>query len=118
MSAGGLLGLGAAVAWGSGDFLGGWNARRLPPTTVAFWAQSSSLLILLALLVAVRPGWNNAAFGWGLAAGLFTGFGGAHALRAGLARRGERLRGLLAGGIDGDDTEVRAASGAHAGDGA
>lgn len=77
MSPGVLFGLGAAFAWGSGDFLGGWNARRLPATTVAFWAQSSSLVILLALVVVVRPGWDNAAFGWGLAAGLFTGFGGA-----------------------------------------
>ncbi len=72
-----LFGLGAAFAWGSGDFLGGWNARRLPSTTVAFWAQSTSLLILFALVIAVRPGWDGAAFGWGLAAGLFTGFGGA-----------------------------------------
>ena len=77
MGSGVLFGLGAAFAWGSGDFLGGWNARRLPSTTVAFWAQSSSLVILLALVAAVRPGWDNAAFGWGLAAGLFTGFGGA-----------------------------------------
>lgn len=77
MSPGVLFGLGAAFAWGTGDFLGGWNSRRLPSTTVAFWAQSSSLVILLALVLAVRPGWDNAAFGWGLAAGLFTGFGGA-----------------------------------------
>jgi drug/metabolite transporter (DMT)-like permease len=77
MSPGVLFGLGAAFAWGSGDFLGGWNARKLPATTVAFWAQSTSLLILLGLVVAVRPGWDGAAFGWGLAAGLFTGFGGA-----------------------------------------
>ncbi len=77
MPSGVLFGLGAAFAWGSGDFLGGWNARRLPSTTVAFWAQSSSLAILLALVLVVRPGWDNTAFGWGLAAGLFTGFGGA-----------------------------------------
>lgn len=77
MSPGVLFGLGAAFAWGSGDFLGGWNARRLPSTTVAFWAQATSLLILLALVVAVQPGWDNTAFAWGLTAGLFTGFGGA-----------------------------------------
>ena len=77
MSGGVLFGLGAAFAWGSGDFLGGWNARKLPATTVAFWAQSTSLLILLALVIAARRGWDAAAFGWGLAAGLFTGFGGA-----------------------------------------
>jgi drug/metabolite transporter (DMT)-like permease len=77
MSAGVLFGLGAAFAWGSGDFLGGLNARRLPSTTVAFWAQSTSLVILFVVVLAVRPGWDNAAFGWGLAAGLFTGFGGA-----------------------------------------
>jgi drug/metabolite transporter (DMT)-like permease len=77
MSSGVVFGLAAAAAWGSGDFLGGWNARRLPSTTVAFWAQSSSLAILVALVLVVRPGWDNEAFGWGLAAGLFTGFGGA-----------------------------------------
>lgn len=77
MSSGVLFGLGAAVAWGGGDFLGGWNARRLPSTTVAFWAQTSSLAILLALVVVVRPEWDTTAFGWGLSAGLFTGFGGA-----------------------------------------
>jgi drug/metabolite transporter (DMT)-like permease len=77
MSSGVLFGLAAALAWGGGDFLGGWNSRRLPATTVAFWAQTSSLAILLALVLVVRPGWDATAFGWGFAAGLFTGFGGA-----------------------------------------
>ena len=37
------LALGASIAWGASDFLGGLASRRLPVTAVLFWAQLSGL---------------------------------------------------------------------------
>lgn len=71
-----LLGLAAALAWGTSDFLGGRFTRRYPAFTVGLVSQSTSFLLLLAVAAVVRPELGGQAMAWGLAAGLFTSFGG------------------------------------------
>lgn len=79
-----LLGLSAALAWGTSDFLGGRFTRKYPVFTVSFVSQAVSCLLLLLLTAAVRPALDGETLAWGLAAGLFTSFG-AIALYQGLA---------------------------------
>ncbi|MBK6562019.1 EamA family transporter [Candidatus Amarobacter glycogenicus] len=79
-----LLGLGAAFSWGTSDFLGGRFTRKYPAFTVGLVSQSSSLLALLLVAAIVRPEVRAEAIAWGLAAGVFTSFGGM-ALYQGLA---------------------------------
>ena len=71
-----LFGLGAALSWGPSDFLGGRFTQKYPAFTVGLVSQSSSLLALLILAAVVRPDVRGDALLWGLAAGVFTGFGG------------------------------------------
>ena len=71
-----LFGLAAALAWGTSDFLGGRFTRRYPAFTVGLVSQSTSFLLLLAVAAVVRPELGGQAMAWGLAAGLFTSFGG------------------------------------------
>ncbi|MBK9342909.1 MAG: DMT family transporter [Dehalococcoidia bacterium] len=79
-----LFGLGAAFSWGTSDFLGGRFTRKYPAFTVGLVSQSSSLLALLLVAAIVRPEVRAEAIAWGLAAGVFTSFGGM-ALYQGLA---------------------------------
>ncbi|HNM78402.1 MAG TPA: EamA family transporter [Tepidiformaceae bacterium] len=79
-----LLGLAAALSWGTSDFLGGRFTTRHPVFTVGLVAQATSFLLLLAVSLIARPALGGSALGWGLAAGLFTSFGGV-ALYKGLA---------------------------------
>ena len=65
-----LIGLAAAVAYGSGDFLGGLAARRLPPLRVTAISAASGLVLLLVLLVVVPGTPSGAAVGWGVASGV------------------------------------------------
>jgi drug/metabolite transporter (DMT)-like permease len=55
MELGVLFGLGSAVAFGSGDFTGGFAARRVSGFTVAGAAQVVGLCFLLILLAVTRP---------------------------------------------------------------
>jgi drug/metabolite transporter (DMT)-like permease len=71
-----LFGLGAALSWGTSDFLGGRFTQKYPAFTVGLVSQSSSLLALLILAAVIRPDVRGEALLWGLAAGVFTGFGG------------------------------------------
>lgn len=71
-----LLGLAAALAWGTSDFLGGRFTTKYPAFTVGLVSQSTSCLLLLAVAAVVRPELSGSALAWGLAAGLFTSFGG------------------------------------------
>jgi drug/metabolite transporter (DMT)-like permease len=67
------LGLGSGLAWGTADFFGGIQSRRLPALTVAFWSQAAGalgLVIALALEGARPP---VAGIAWGLAAGAGSG---------------------------------------------
>jgi drug/metabolite transporter (DMT)-like permease len=79
------LALGAALAWGVGDYLGGVGARRF--STLAVLAGSQIVgLTSVALVVAVqgRPPFGSAGFAFGLAAGI-GGVVGLGALYRGLA---------------------------------
>lgn len=80
-----LLALGAAVCWGTGDFCGGFAARRMPTAAVVVVAQSLGLVAILAGALLFReplPGLPDV--GWGAAAGVF-GVVGALLLYRGLA---------------------------------
>lgn len=78
------FGLAAALFWGTSDFLGGRFTTRYPALTVGLVSQSTSFLLLFGLFAIIRPEVSAHALGWGLAAGLFTSFGGI-ALYQGLA---------------------------------
>ncbi len=71
-----LLGLAAALSWGTSDFLGGRFTRKFPVLTVGLVSQATSCLLLVLVAVIVRPELGGTALAWGLAAGLFTSFGG------------------------------------------
>jgi drug/metabolite transporter (DMT)-like permease len=70
-----LLGLTAAVLYGSGDFLGGMATRRLQVLPVLMLADTAGLIVALAV-AAVSPGAVGlAGLAWGISAGLIGGFG-------------------------------------------
>ncbi len=71
-----LFGLGAALAWGTSDFLGGRFATRLPVFTVGLASHLAAILLLAAAVLLLRPEISAGALRWGLAAGLATSFGG------------------------------------------
>ena len=65
------LALGASVAWGASDFLGGLVSRRLAVATVLFWAQLTGLaLAAAAWLLAGGALPSGGAAAMGAAAGL------------------------------------------------
>jgi drug/metabolite transporter (DMT)-like permease len=68
-----VLGLGAALSWGTADFFGGLQARRLPTLVVVFWSQLAGGLSVWLLLLGLgqRPEWTSVA--WGMGAGVFGG---------------------------------------------
>ena len=70
-----LLGLSASVCWGTADFFGGLQSRRLSALAVALWSQlvgGSVLLAALLILQDNRP-LHPAAVAWGAAGGLCGG---------------------------------------------
>lgn len=71
-----LFGLAAALAWGTSDFLGGRFTTKYPVLTVGLVSQATSCFVLLVVAAIVRPELTGSALAWGLAAGLFTSFGG------------------------------------------
>lgn len=79
-----LFGLAAALAWGTSDFLGGRFATKYPVFTVGLVSQSTSFSLLCLVMLAFRPEIGAEQLVWGVAAGLFTSFGGL-ALYQGLA---------------------------------
>src|SRR5437016_14365333 len=72
-----LCGLGAAVAWGSADFIAGLQARQLPALVVAFWSQVAGALVLAVLLLIGGQPPVPAGLLWGLVAGLSQGIASA-----------------------------------------
>ena len=81
-----LLGLGSAIAYGSGDFSGGLAARRLPPYQVMVLSSLVNCVVLLAIVLFVeqKPISLTSTL-WAAAAGL-VGTIGLTALYTGLAR--------------------------------
>lgn len=71
-----LLGLAAALAWGTSDFLGGRFTTKYPAFTVGLVSQTTSCFLLLIVVAIARPDLGGEALAWGFAAGLFTSFGG------------------------------------------
>ena len=70
-----LLGLAAAVLYGTGDFLGGLATRKVPVLTVLLLAQSAGVIVALPA-AAIWPGPASlAGLAWGTAAGLIGGAG-------------------------------------------
>src|SRR5215470_2273407 len=70
-----VLGLAAAVLYGTGDFLGGLAARRAQVLAVLMLAETASVLVALPA-AAMSPGPARlAGLAWGLSAGLVGGVG-------------------------------------------
>jgi drug/metabolite transporter (DMT)-like permease len=70
-----LLGLTAAVLYGSGDFLGGMATRRLQVLPVLLLADAAGLIVAL-VIAAMSPGTVGlVGLAWGVSAGLIGGFG-------------------------------------------
>jgi drug/metabolite transporter (DMT)-like permease len=70
-----LLGLTAAVLYGSGDFLGGLATRRAHVLPVLMLADTAGMVVAL-ITAAIFPGSISlAGLVWGMSAGLFGGFG-------------------------------------------
>jgi drug/metabolite transporter (DMT)-like permease len=72
-----LLGLAAAVLYGSGDFLGGMATRRAHVLTVLTLVETAGVIVALAAAVAVASAGpvGLAGLTWGFSAGLVGGFG-------------------------------------------
>src|SRR5262249_38032354 len=70
-----LLGLAAALLYGSGDFLAGMAARRMHVLTVLMLAETAGVIVALAA-AAMSPGpAHPAGLAWGAGAGLVGGLG-------------------------------------------
>jgi drug/metabolite transporter (DMT)-like permease len=70
-----LLGLAAAVLYGSGDFLGGMATRRAHVLTVLTLAETAGVIVALAV-AAMSPGSASpAGLAWGIGAGAIGGLG-------------------------------------------
>ncbi len=82
-----LLALGAALAYGLSDFVGGLASRRTSAWSVAFVAAVGSLLGAVALAVAVPGDPSGADLAWGALAGVGSGTGGAFLYRGFAAGR-------------------------------
>jgi drug/metabolite transporter (DMT)-like permease len=81
-----LLGLAAALLYGSSDFGGGLASRRLGPLQVAVVGSAAATVLAWAALIGSDgPGPSVRAVAWGLAGGL-AGGAGTLALYRGLAR--------------------------------
>ncbi|KRF34346.1 DMT family transporter [Nocardioides sp. Soil805] len=82
-----LLALGAAVAYGLSDFVGGLASRRTSAWSVAFVAALGSLLGAVALALAVPGEATGTDLAWGALAGIGSGTGGAFLYRGFAAGR-------------------------------
>ena len=70
-----LLGLAAAVLYGTGDFLGGLATRKVPVLAVLLLAQAAGVIVALPA-AAMWPGPASlASLAWGASAGLIGGVG-------------------------------------------
>lgn len=70
-----LLGLTAAVLYGSGDFLGGLATRRAHVLPVLMLADTAGVIVALAAAAMSGGAISLAGLAWGVSAGLTGGFG-------------------------------------------
>jgi drug/metabolite transporter (DMT)-like permease len=70
-----LLGLAAAVLYGSGDFLGGMATRRAHVLTVLTLVETAGVIVALAVAAASPGPASLAGLAWGVSAGLVGGLG-------------------------------------------
>jgi drug/metabolite transporter (DMT)-like permease len=70
-----LLGLAAAVLYGSGDFLGGMATRRAHVLTVLTLVETAGVIVALAAALASPGPVGLAGLAWGFSAGLVGGLG-------------------------------------------
>ncbi|WP_457208176.1 EamA family transporter [Nocardioides sp. P5_C9_2] len=82
-----LLALGAALAYGLSDFIGGLASRRTSAWSVAFVAAVGSLVGAVALALAVPGHATGTDLAWGALAGVGSGTGGAFLYRGFAAGR-------------------------------
>jgi drug/metabolite transporter (DMT)-like permease len=70
-----LLGLAAAVLYGTGDFLGGLATRKVPVLVVLLLAEIASVIVGLSA-ASMSPGpVRLAGLAWGISAGMIGGLG-------------------------------------------
>jgi drug/metabolite transporter (DMT)-like permease len=70
-----LLGLAAAVLYGSGDFLGGMASRRAHVLTVLTLVETAGAIVALAVAATSSGPVSLAGLAWGIAAGAIGGLG-------------------------------------------
>jgi drug/metabolite transporter (DMT)-like permease len=70
-----LLSLGAAVLFGSGDFVGGLASRRTSPLRVAVASQWVGFILLVPAFLIFGSSPNPTSLVWGAASGFATGLG-------------------------------------------
>ncbi len=70
-----LLGLAAAVLYGSGDFLGGMATRRTHVLPVLLLADTAGVVVALAAAAISPSAVSLAGLAWGISAGLIGGLG-------------------------------------------
>jgi drug/metabolite transporter (DMT)-like permease len=70
-----LLGLAAAVLYGSGDFLGGMATRRAHVLAVLMLAETAGVIVALAAATMSPGPASLAGLAWGISAGLIGGLG-------------------------------------------
>lgn len=70
-------GIFSAVAWGAGDFSGGFATRKSHALVVVFFSQVTGIILLMTagLAIGTGPGWETAPLLWGGVAGLCGTFG-------------------------------------------
>ncbi len=68
-----LLGIGSSLCWGTADFFGGLQSRRISSLAVALWSQLAGGAVLLVVLIAGHTTPMFPTIAWGVFGGLFGG---------------------------------------------
>jgi drug/metabolite transporter (DMT)-like permease len=63
------LGLGCALCWGIGDFVGGTQSRRIPALAVVFWSHVASGLVMFGIVLSLEQTVPVPTIAWGALAG-------------------------------------------------
>lgn len=65
-----VLALASSLCWGTSDFLGGLQSRRISAFSVVLWSQLAGGVLLLLITAIVRPELAAGSIVWGTAAGM------------------------------------------------